>query len=142
MMPVDNVTGNIVKTRYSQRVKDVARRHQNFKRLLRPDSKAIITGPCGDKMEIYLKIKDGKIAKITYVTDGCAPLIACGSVLTSLALGKQIEMAYRITEIDIIDVLRELPEANYHCALLAVTTLKQAIDAWTNDTCLTNPKTR
>ncbi|NQT97052.1 MAG: iron-sulfur cluster assembly scaffold protein [Candidatus Marinimicrobia bacterium] len=131
MIPVDNVTGNIVKTRYRQRVKEVARRHKNFKRLLRPDSKAIITGPCGDKMEIYLKIKDGKIVKITYVTDGCAPLIACGSVLTLLAQGKQIEMAYEITETDIIDALRDMSETHHHCAVLAVITLKQAIDAWT-----------
>jgi len=130
MISVDYDTCNIINTRYRQRVNTVARRHQNFKRLLRPDSKAIITGPCGDKMEIYLKIRDGKIDKITYVTNGCAASVACGSVLTTLAADKRIEAAYQITDIDVIDSLRDLSEAHHHCALLAVTTLRRAIDAW------------
>jgi len=85
------------------------------------------TGPCGDTMEMYLKVKDKKIYDAKFMTDGCGTTIACGSMVTSLSMGKSISEAMGITDKDILNKLGGLPEANIHCSVLAANTLKKAI---------------
>jgi nitrogen fixation NifU-like protein len=91
------------------------------------DGYARITGPCGDTMEVWLKVKEGAIADISFMTDGCGTSIASGSMVTELAMGKNITEAIKITRQDILDALEGLPEESQHCALLAANTLKAAI---------------
>jgi nitrogen fixation NifU-like protein len=91
------------------------------------DGSGRITGPCGDAMQIYLNVKDGKITNASFWTDGCGPSIASGSMVTELAKGKSIPEAQKITQQDILDALGGLPEESLHCALLAANTLKEAI---------------
>ena len=89
---------------------------------------AKVTGPCGDTMEFWLQAENGKIKKISFITDGCEPSLASGSMTTCLAEGKTIEEAKAITQKDILDALGGLPEDSEHCALLAANTLKAACD--------------
>ncbi len=93
-----------------------------------PDAAGEITGPCGDTMEFYLRVKNGMIEEITFYTDGCGATIACGSITTRLVKNKGVEEAKKITNQDIIDALDGLPEENLHCGKLAADTLKKAID--------------
>jgi nitrogen fixation NifU-like protein len=92
------------------------------------DGYARITGPCGDTMEISLQIKDDKIVKCTFDTDGCGATVACGSIITEMATGKRVVQARRIDQKAILDYCDGLPEKNEHCALLAAHALQQAID--------------
>jgi len=85
------------------------------------------TGPCGDTMEIYLKIKDDRIYDAKFMTDGCVTTPACASMVTSLSKGKTVPEAMHITSEDILDKLGGLPEENVHCAVLAANALKKAI---------------
>ena len=86
-----------------------------------------VTGPCGDTMEIRLKIKNGTITKATFWTDGCGTSIAAGSMVTELANGKSVSKVLKITQQDVLNALGGLPEESVHCALLAANTLKEAI---------------
>jgi len=86
-----------------------------------------IAGSCGDTMEIWLKVKDGKIQNATFWTDGCGATVATGSMITELAKGKGIAEAQRITKQDVLDALGGLPEGNIHCAQQAAITLRLAI---------------
>jgi nitrogen fixation NifU-like protein len=86
-----------------------------------------VTGPCGDTMEIYLKVRDGRVMNASFWTDGCGPSIASGSMVAELAKGKSISEAQKITQQDVLDALGGLPEDSLHCALLADNTLKEAI---------------
>ena len=81
---------------YSKKVIHEYRNPKNVGRMADPDASGIITGPCRDTMEIYLKFKDGRIADIIFMTDGCGPSIACGSMLTKMAKGKGIEEVTKI----------------------------------------------
>ncbi len=63
-----------------------------------------------------------------FITDGCGPSIACGSVVTEMVKGKTIEEAFRIEDKDILSVLDGLPEENLHCPVLAVNTLRAAME--------------
>ncbi len=91
------------------------------------DGHARITGPCGDTMEFWLKIEDGRIARAGFITDGCGPSRAAGSMATELATGKLVKAALRIEQKDILHGLGGLPKDAEHCALLAANTLKAAI---------------
>jgi nitrogen fixation NifU-like protein len=92
-----------------------------------PDGYARITGICGDTMEIYLRIKDEKIVKCSFFTDGCGPSIACGSIVAELATGKSIIEAKGISQETVLKACGGLPESHTHCALLASYTLNEAI---------------
>lgn len=91
------------------------------------DGFAKVTGSCGDTMEIWLKVRNGNIARATFLTDGCGTSIASGSMVTELTKGKSIAEVQRITQQDVLNALGGLPEESVHCALLAADTLKAAI---------------
>ena len=61
------------------------------------------------------------------MTDGCGPVIACGSMATDLAKGKTINEAMALSEEDIMTGLNGLPDSETHCATLAISALKQAL---------------
>jgi ATP-binding protein involved in chromosome partitioning len=107
-----------------------ARRHAKDPHNLGPLEKfnghARITGPCGDTMEFWLQAHAGRIEKISFITDGCDPSVACGSMTTCLAEGKTLEEAKNITQKDVLAALEGLPEDHEHCALLAANTLNAA----------------
>jgi nitrogen fixation NifU-like protein len=86
------------------------------------------TGPCGDSMQIWLKVEDEKITDVSFMTDGCGTTIASGSMITELAKGKSLTDARNLDQKTVLKELGGLPEEKEHCALLAERTLKQAID--------------
>lgn len=112
---------------YSEKVIDHFRNPRNLGELRHPDGYGKVTGPCGDTMQICLKVKDGKITEAKFMTDGCGTSIACASTTTGLISGKSIMEALEITQDDILNSLDGLPESDVHCAILAANTLKQAV---------------
>jgi len=91
------------------------------------DGYARITGPCGDTVEMWLKVDGNTIVRASFTTDGCGTTIASGSMSTAMAQGKSRTEAQRISQTDVLDALDGLPEESEHCALLASNTLKAAI---------------
>ncbi|WP_455393306.1 iron-sulfur cluster assembly scaffold protein [[Eubacterium] cellulosolvens] len=118
---------------YSKKVLAEYKNPQNFGRMNEPDSVAIITGTCGDTMEFFLRINDGKINEVQFMTDGCGATIACGSMTTKLAKGKSLQEVSKFTNNDLIKALDGLPDENLHCAKLAVDTLHKAINNYITD---------
>jgi nitrogen fixation NifU-like protein len=112
---------------YSEKTIDHFLNPRNLGGIPGHDGLGRMTGPCGDTMEIYLRVKDNKVTNVSFWTDGCGPSIASGSMVTELAKGKSVPEAQKITQQDILDALGGLPEENLHCALLAANTLKEAI---------------
>ena len=113
---------------YSERTLEEAYNPKNVGVLEDPDGYARITGPCGDTMQIHLKIADAKIVDCKFITDGCGPSTASGSAVTEMAKGKTIEDALMIDANAILAVLDGLPEESIHCPVLAVNTLRAAIE--------------
>ena len=112
---------------YSKQTIDHFLNPRNLGEIPTPDGLGRVTGPCGDTMEIYLKVRDGKVRNASFRTDGCGPSIASGSMVTELAKEKSIIEAREISQDDVLDALGGLPEDSRHCALLAANTLKEAI---------------
>jgi len=108
-------------------VKEVTVEYSDAKAMEDANGFARITGPCGDTMEIWIKVNDDIIIKSNFMTDGCDTAIASVSMITELARGKNIAEAQRISEQDVLNALGGLPDKSKHCALLSANTLKAAI---------------
>jgi nitrogen fixation NifU-like protein len=117
-----------IKQIYSEMVLDHGRNPRNLGDLGEANAFGIVAGPCGDTMAIWLKVEDGRIAEISFTTDGCMTSLAAGSMATEMAKGKTLIDAQKISQQDVLDALGGLPEESEHCALLAANTLKEAIN--------------
>jgi nitrogen fixation NifU-like protein len=53
---------------------------------------------CGDKVTIYIKVKDGMIDEISFEGSGCAISTASASLMTEALKGKSLEQAARMFE--------------------------------------------
>jgi NifU-like protein involved in Fe-S cluster formation len=100
----------------------------NMGTLENPDVVTTYLGPCGDIIELYLKIdkagiiKDGKFYYL-----GCPGSAASASAMIELVKGKTIDKAKKITEDDVLNALGGLPKTKFDCPKLAITTLRKAI---------------
>jgi len=112
---------------YSQTVIDHATNPRNVGNTEAADGYASVTGPCGDTMDIWLRVKDDTIVKATFMTDGCGTTIAAGSMVTELVKDKSVSQALRTSQEDVLSALEGLPDESKHCALLAANTLKAAV---------------
>jgi nitrogen fixation NifU-like protein len=112
---------------YSAKVIEEAHNPKNLGRMAESDAYGIVHGWCGDTMEVYLQLNGDRIREATFMTDGCGPSVACGSILTSMLTGMSVDEASEITPDNLIAALDGLPEESLHCAELAVSTLREAI---------------
>jgi nitrogen fixation NifU-like protein len=115
---------------YSETVIREASNPRNAGRIEYADAYAKRQGSCGETIEIWLRIDNDSIREARFMTDGCGPSVACGSMLTALVAGKPIDDIEDISPDDLLAALGGLPEESIHCAHLAVNTLRAAIDQW------------
>jgi nitrogen fixation NifU-like protein len=113
---------------YSERLKREFLNPENIGKIEDPDCHVSITGVCGDSIEMFLSIKNGRISDIRFMTDGCGATISCASYVTRTAKGKSVEEALLITPDDVGKYFESLPEEHKHCAKLSVMTLKAALE--------------
>ncbi len=85
---------------------------------------------CGDQMQLWIAVRDGRIAKIAFRSFGCPGAIATSSMLADLADGRTVEEARLITDDDVIAALGGIPERKRHCSLLGVRALLAALEDW------------
>ncbi len=88
---------------------------------------ARVAGPCGDTMEFWVQIQEGRVGQVGFTTTGCCSSRAAGNMAAELATGRALEDAVQIEQSDILVALGGLPPESEHCALLAANTLHAAI---------------
>ena len=99
---------------------------------LNENSQSVGTGivgapACGDVMKLQLSINnEGIIEDAKFKTFGCGSAIASSSYITMLVMGKTIEEAELIKNIDVAHEL-QLPPVKIHCSVLAEDAIKAAI---------------
>ncbi len=91
------------------------------------DGFAAMTGPCGDLMEMWVRVHDGKVIEARFWTSGCASTIAAGSITAEMVTGMALADVQRINPGKILKVLGGLPEENKECAVMAASTAKGAV---------------
>lgn len=115
------------KSGYSDKAIEYYEKKVNVGEIENPDGHFVYTGPCGDTMEVYLKIEDGIIEDAKFRAIGCAGSFASGSALMQMIKGKTLEEAEKIDEKDILNHLEGIPAPKVHCACLSKRTLQKAI---------------
>ena len=115
------------KSGYSSKAIEYYLKKVNVGRVENPSVHLAYTGPCGDSMEVYLKIESDIIKDAKFQAIGCAGALSAGSALMEMVKEKRLEEAEKITEEDIIDFLGGIPKQKIHCACLAKRTLQKAI---------------
>ena len=112
---------------YSETVVDHCMNPRNVGDIEDAGGFAKVTGPCGDTMEVWLKVNSDTISDARFMTDGCGTTVASGSMVTEMAKGRTVLHTQKITQQDVLNALGGLPEESQHCALLAANTLKEAV---------------
>lgn len=117
-----------MKEGYSAKVMEHFRNPKNVGEIESPDGIGHVGNPvCGDIMELYIKVEDGKIIDSKFKTFGCGAAIATSSMVTEMIKGKKIEDALKITNQTVAEALGGLPKVKMHCSVLAEQALKLAI---------------
>lgn len=123
----------------SKVARDHAVKPRNYGALDNYNAHARITGPCGDTVEIWLRVEGDWVKQASFTTTGCAPSCACGSMAAELAIGRSIRTALEMAQEDILEELEPFPEDHRHCALLAATVMSAAardyLDSQNEDSC-------
>jgi len=118
------------RTIYSEKVIQEANNPRHVGSMPDATVRGLVHGWCGDTMEFFLRLEGDRIVEAAFMTDGCGPTLACGSMLTSMVHGLSMAEAGEIMPDDLIAALDGLPEESEHCATLAVSTLQNAIFNW------------
>ena len=83
---------------------------------------------CGDVMRLQIEMSElGIIKDAKFKTYGCGSAIASSSELVDMLVGKTLEEAREIKNVEIAEAL-ELPPIKIHCSVLAEDSIQQAID--------------
>lgn len=83
---------------------------------------------CGDRLRLYLRVRDGCIEDARFLAEGCPAAIAASSVTTVLLQGRTLDEARALTDADVEDALGGLPPGKRHCSVLAEEAIADALD--------------
>ncbi len=84
---------------YGEVILDHNRRPRNFGRLPGASHSAVGYNPlCGDRVEVFLRVEQGRIEDIAFEGVGCAISTASASMMTEALRGKSIEETRRLFE--------------------------------------------
>ena len=88
---------------YTEKVMELFMNPKNAGRMEDPDGVGEVGNPrCGDIMKIYIKVKDDRIADISFETFGCASAIASSSMVTEMVKGLTLDEALAISNKDVV----------------------------------------
>ena len=114
---------------YTEKVMETFKNPHNYGKIKNADGIGKVGNiVCGDVMWLYIKIdKDEVIKDVKFETFGCVAAISTSSIITDLVKGKTIKEALKITKDNVIESLGGLPKIKYHCSVLAVDALVEAV---------------
>ncbi|MBU8935024.1 MAG: iron-sulfur cluster assembly scaffold protein [candidate division Zixibacteria bacterium] len=120
---------------YNDTVLDHFQNPRNTGELENPNGIGQVGNPaCGDVMKMFIRVENGILVDVRHKTFGCAAAIACSSITSELAVGKNIDEASKLTREEVAIALNGLPERKMDCSNLAPDALRAAIDNYRNCT--------
>lgn len=95
---------------------------------------------CGDAVRLYWLVDPGtgKILDAKYKSFGCGTAIASSDVMAEMCIGKTVDEAAKITNLDVEKALRDSPDKpavppqKMHCSVLAYDVIKKAASVYKN----------
>jgi len=124
---------NTCSSLYTPKVLETFKNPHNYGKIKNADGVGKVGNiVCGDVMWLYIKVAENKkgeevIKDIKFETFGCVAAISTSSIITDLVKGKTIREALKTTKDNVIESLGGLPKIKYHCSVLAVDALVEAV---------------
>ena len=113
---------------YSEEVLDHFANPRNVGEIADADGVGLIGDPtCGDFMKVWIRVDGNVLADVKFKCQGCPAAIATGSVMTELAIGRDLDQAMEISDENIAEALGGMPESKLHCSNLGAEALHHAI---------------
>ncbi len=142
-MGFDSLIGGSIWDEYSQKVQDRMNNPKYMGEITEEEAEAkggkLIVADfgaesCGDAVRLYWVVdpKTDKIIDAKFKSFGCGTAIASSDVMTELTLGKTVEEAVKITNIDVEFAMRDnpntpaVPPQKMHCSVMAYDVIKKA----------------
>jgi NifU-like protein len=143
-MAKKDLVGGSLWDNYSKIVADRMNNPQNLGEITEEEAKALNAKlivadwgaeSCGDAVRLYWAVEkeSDKIVKATFKSFGCGTAIASSDMMAELCLGKTVDEAMQITNLDVEKSLRDDPETpavppqKMHCSVMAYDVIKQAV---------------
>lgn len=83
---------------------------------------------CGDRLHLWLRVREETIEMIRWRAQGCAPAIAAASMLSEMVEGMTLAEARELNRSELDGALGGLPGRKSHAAHLAVAALREALE--------------
>ena len=110
---------------YSAKLLDHFQNPRNVGELADADAQAKVSNPiCGDILKISVRIRDGRIDEILYLTRGCTASIAVGSALTEILTGLRTDQLNSVNREQVEQAVGGLSNESKHAAVLAIDAVK------------------
>jgi NifU-like protein involved in Fe-S cluster formation len=79
-------------------------------------------------MEFFVAVEDDTVVAVRFWTTGCVASRAAGAMAAEMALGRDVQSARAIVPNEVLAALGGGQPETEHCAVLAVNTLRAALD--------------
>ena len=84
---------------YQETILDHSKRPRNFHEMPEADATAVVHNPlCGDRVTVYLRLRDDTIADVAFIGQGCAISKASASLMTDAVKGKSKTAVHSLFE--------------------------------------------
>lgn len=142
-MGKNNLIGGSIWDEYSQKVQDRMNNPKHMGEFTEEDAKKanakLIVADfgaesCGDAVRLFWLVdeKTDKIIDAKFKSFGCGTAIASSDTMVDLCIGKSVDEAVKITNLDVEFAMRDNPETpavppqKMHCSVMAYDVIKQA----------------
>lgn len=114
---------------YREIILDHYKHPRNFGTLVKPDAEAhAYNATCGDKVQMQVRLVNGKIEDIRFSGDGCAISQASASMLTEKVKAMDADEIMKFTKDTILEMLEaSLTPSRVKCAVLPLEVLQKAL---------------
>ena len=114
---------------YKERISEHYKNPRNFGKITGPLHGRAHNPACGDDIEIYLKVDNGKITDVRFHGKGCGVSTASASMLTEKVKGMTVTMAKNLKKEDIFEMLgvEKIETPRIVCALLCLDALLKSL---------------
>ncbi len=116
---------------YQEFIIELYRKPLNHGRMAKADYRAQLDNPtCGDRIELFIKAKNGAVADAKFSGSGCAISQASASLFTGYIKGKKLAALGKITAEDVLKLIKIDLSRNpgrMRCALLPFEAMKKAL---------------